>query len=93
VPVKITKNTKLNNPIKSLDDIQEEMLVKLEGTYQNGIFVAKDIANKTAQLKTKPQPETMIAVGKIDHVDDTKRTITVMGIQVHITEKTNESRE
>ena len=95
VPVKITKNTKLNNPIKSLDDIQPEMLVKLEGTYRNdSIFVAKDVAHKTAQLKANPQLEAMmVAVGKIGHVDEVRRMVTVMGIQVHITEKTNKSRE
>lgn len=88
VPVKITKNTKLNNPIKSLADIQPEMLVKLEGTYHSdGIFVAKDVANKTAQPKAKPQ--LIVAVGKIGQVDEARRMITVMGIQVHITEQTN----
>lgn len=61
VPVKITENTKLNKPIKNLDDIQPGMLVKLEGIYRNdGIFVAKDIVDETAQLKARLKLEAVI---------------------------------
>ncbi|RIK78069.1 hypothetical protein DCC62_08405 [candidate division KSB1 bacterium] len=88
VVAQITANTKLNKPIKGFDDIQAEMLVKLEGTYRDeGIFVAKDVSSKAAQLKDKPQLAQIIeAVGRIGHVDEERRTIVVMGIQVHITD-------
>lgn len=88
VVAQITENTKLNKPIKSIDDIQAEMLIKLEGTYQDrGIFVAKDVSSKTAQLKDKPQLAKIIdAVGRIGRVDEERRTLDVMGIQVHFTD-------
>lgn len=91
LPVKVMKATKLNNPIKRIDDVKPEMLIKLEGTYlSDGTFQAKDVENTTAKLKDKPQLAAMIeAVGKIGQVDEAKHMITVMGIQFHIAEKTD----
>lgn len=92
VPVKVTKDTEFDEEegIKNLDDIKPEMLIKIEGTYMNdGIFLVKEIDNKTKKLKTEPEFDRMLEVlGKVGQVDEAKRTITVMGIQFQITEET-----
>jgi len=90
VPVKVAKDAEFGNSITSLADVTPGMLIELDGTYlKDGIFLAKEIENKTKKLEAKPQLDTMIeAVGKIGHVDEAKQIITVMGIQFHITEKT-----
>jgi hypothetical protein len=90
LPVKISKTTQFNKGIKSLAEITPGMLVELEGTYlKDGVFMAKEVENKTDRLKAKPQLETIIeAIGQVGQVDEAKRIITVMGIQFHVTEKT-----
>lgn len=90
VPVKVSKHTEFDNGINNLAGISPGMLVKLEGSYLNdGVFLAKEVDNKTDRLRTKPQWEKKIkAVGKIGQVDEAKRIITVMGIQFQITEET-----
>ena len=90
VPVKITKDTELDDGIKSVKDIKPEMLVKLEGTYLNdGIFLAKEVEDKSKKLKAEPEFDMMLeVVGKVGQVDEAKRIITVMGIQFQITEET-----
>lgn len=90
VPVKVAKDTEFGNGITSLAEVTPEMLIELDGTYlKEGIFLAKEIENKTKKLKAKPQWDTMIeAAGKIGHVDEAKQIITVMGIQFYITDKT-----
>jgi hypothetical protein len=90
VPVKLTKDTEFDDGIKSVNDIKPEMLVELEGTYLNdGIFLAKEVDDKSKKRKTEPPFDTMLEiVGKVGQVDEAKRTITVMGIQFHITEET-----
>ena len=90
LPVKVSKNTQFDKGIKSLAEVKPGMLVELEGTYlKDGVFLAKEIENKTDRLKTNPQLETFVeAVGQIGQVDEAKRIITVMGIQFHVTEKT-----
>lgn len=91
VPVRVSKHTEFDNGIKSVAEVTPGMLVKLEGSYLNdGVFLAKEVEDKTHRLKTKPQLETKIeAVGKVGQVDETKRIITVMGIQFQITEQTD----
>jgi hypothetical protein len=66
------------------------MLVKIEGTYmKDGIFLAKEVDNRTKKLKAEPEFDTMLeVVGKVEQVDEAKRMITVMGIQFHVTEET-----
>jgi len=90
VPVKVSKNTQFDKGIKSLTDVTPGMLVELEGTYlKDGVFLAKEVEKNTERLKAQPQLDTMVeAVGKVEQVDEAKRMITVMGIQFHITEKT-----
>jgi len=90
VPVKITKETDFDKDITGLADITPGMLIELDGTYlKEGVFLAKEIENKTARAKAKPRRDTMVeASGKIGHVDEAKRTITVMGIQFYITKQT-----
>ena len=90
VPVKITKDTELDDGIKSVKDIKPEMLVKLEGTYLNdGIFLAKEVEDKSKKLKAESVFDMMLeVVGKVGQVDEAKRIITVMGIQFQITEET-----
>ncbi len=93
VPVRVTKDTEFDEDdgIKSLDDIKPEMLVKLEGAYlKDGIFLAKEIENRTDRLKDNPDLDTLIeVVGKVGQVDKAKRMITVMGISFHITVETD----
>ncbi|MDZ7288438.1 MAG: DUF5666 domain-containing protein [candidate division KSB1 bacterium] len=88
--VKVTKATEFNDGIKSLEDIKPEMLVKLEGTYlKDGIFLAKEVDDRTKKLKAEPEFDRMLeVVGKVEQVDEAKRMITVMGIQFHITRET-----
>jgi hypothetical protein len=90
VPVKVTKETELDDALQSLDDIKPGMLVKLEGTFTNdGVFLAKEIDDRAKKLKAEPQFDRMLeVVGKVSQVDAAKRIITVMGIQFHITEET-----
>jgi hypothetical protein len=92
VPVKVTKNTEFDEEegIKSLEDIKPEMLVKIEGTYmKDGIFLAKEVEDKTKKLKAEPEFDRMLeVVGKVGQVDEARRIITLMGIQFHITEET-----
>ena len=92
VPVQIAKDTEFDEDegIRSLDDVKPEMLVKIEGTYMNdGIFLAKEVDNRTKKLKAEPEfDRTLEVLGKVGQVDEAKRTITVMGIQFQITEET-----
>lgn len=90
VPVKVTKDTEFGIGIMSLAEITPGMLIELDGTYlQDGVFLAKEIENKTEKLKKKPKMDTMVeASGKIGRVDEANRIITVMGIQFYITDKT-----
>lgn len=90
VPVKVTKDTDFEDGITSLNDIKPEMLVKLEGTYQSdGIFLAKEIDDRSRKLRAEPQFESALElVGKIAQLDEAKGLITVMGFQFQVTEET-----
>lgn len=90
VPVRVTKDTEFEEGIESLDGVKPEMLVKLEGTYlKDGVFLAKEVVDRTKKLKSEPEFATMLElVGKVEQIDEVKHTITVMGIQFHITEET-----
>jgi hypothetical protein len=90
VPVKVTKETEFDDKLKNLEDIKPEMLLKLEGTFTNdGIFLAKEISDRSRKLKVEPDFEGMLElVGRIGQVDEAKQMITVMGIQFQITEET-----
>ncbi len=90
LPVKVTKETDFENDIKSLNDIEPEMFVELEGAYlKDGVFLAKEVENIREKHQDKVRLETKIkAVGKIGQVDESKRTITVMGIPFSIAETT-----
>ena len=90
VPVRVTEETDFDNDNTSLADLSPGMLVELDGTYlKDGVFLADEVENKTERLKAKPQLDARIeAVGKVGHVDEAKRIITVMGVEFHITEKT-----
>jgi len=90
VPVKVVKDTEFGYGITSLAEVTPGMLIELDGTYlTDGVFLAKEIENRTKKLEAKPQLDTMIeAAGKIGRIDEAKQIITVMGIQFHITEKT-----
>lgn len=90
LPVRVTKETTFDNGITSLADIKPGMLIELDGTYlKDGFFFVKEVENRTAKLKSKPHlGNTIEAVGKVGHVDEAKQVITVMGMQFHITGKT-----
>ena len=90
VPVKVTKETEFDDKLQNLEDIKPEMLLKLEGTFTNdGIFLAKEISDRSRKLKVEPDFEGMLElVGRIGQVDEAKQIITVMGIQFQITEET-----
>jgi hypothetical protein len=90
IPVKVTRETDFDKGIRSMDDIKPGMFIELEGTYlKDGVFLAKEIEDVTDRKKNRlPSERKIEAVGKVGQVDETKGTISVMGIQFYITEKT-----
>jgi hypothetical protein len=93
VPVKIQPEAEFdddNGKMKSFTDVKTNMLVQVEGTYlKDGTLLAKQIANESAKLTEKPQVKDKIkARGKVEKIDSTKRTITIMGITYQLTDGT-----
>jgi hypothetical protein len=92
MPVRVTEKTDFEKGLSSIEDIKPGMFLELEGTYlKEGVFLPKEIENITERRKGKKQSESEMkieAVGKIGHVDENKRIITIMGIPFHINENT-----
>jgi hypothetical protein len=93
LPVKIQPETEFDDDdgkMKSFTDVKTNMLVEVEGTYlKDGTLLAKQIANESAKLTEKPKAKDKIeARGKVEKIDSTKRTITLMGITFQLTDGT-----
>jgi Domain of unknown function (DUF5666) len=93
LPIKIQPETEFDDDdgkMKSFTDVKTNMLVQVEGTYlKDGTLLAKEIDNESAKLTEKPQAKDKIkARGKVEKIDSTKRTITLMGITFQLTDGT-----
>jgi hypothetical protein len=93
LPVKIQSEAEFRDKeekLKSFADLKANMLVQIEGTYlKDGTLLAKQIDNESAKLTEKPQAKDKIkARGKVEKIDSTKRTITLMGITFQLTDGT-----
>jgi hypothetical protein len=93
LPIKIQPETEFDDDdgkMKSFTDVKTNMLVQVEGTYlKDGTLLAKEIDNESAKLTKKPQAkDKMKARGKVEEIDPTKRTITLMGITFQFTDGT-----
>ena len=75
---------------KSFSDIKPGMMLEVEGVSpQNGIFMAVEIEDITAELKEEPEKRNEMEIeGKIGSVDAKKQTITISGIVFQLTEQT-----
>ena len=93
LPIKIQPETEFEDDdgkMKSFTDVKTNMLVQVEGTYlKDGTLLAKEIDNESAKLTEKPQAKDKIkARGKVEKIDSTKRTITIMGVTFQLTDGT-----
>jgi hypothetical protein len=93
LPVKIQPEAEFRDKeekLKSFADVKANMLVQVEGTYlKDGTLLAKQIDNESAKLTGKPQAKDKIkARGKVEKIDSTKRTLTLMGITFQLTDGT-----
>jgi len=90
LPIKVQPETEFEDEagkLKSLADVKANMFVQVEGTYlKDGTFLAKQIENKAAKLAEKPQLKNEIQItGKVEKIDPTKHTITLMGMTFRLT--------
>ena len=93
LPIQIQPETEFEDDdgkMMSFTDVKTNMLVQVEGTYlKDGTLLAKQIDNESAKLTEKPQKKDKIkARGKVEKIDSTKRTITIMGITYQLTDGT-----
>jgi hypothetical protein len=94
LPIKVQSQTEFDDeddePFASFADVKTNMLVQVEGTYlKDGTFLANEIENDSAKLLEKPERKDRIEVrGRVEAIDPTSRTITLMGISFQLTDKT-----
>jgi hypothetical protein len=93
LPIKIQPETEFDaddGKFKSFADMKTNILVQVEGTYlKDGTFLAKEIENESAKLAEKPQLKDEIeAIGRVENIDPTNRTITLMGITFQLNDRT-----
>ncbi|MCI0694744.1 DUF5666 domain-containing protein [candidate division KSB1 bacterium] len=96
MPIKTQENTEYKakrsivTTFNSFANLQGGMLVEVDGTYQkDGTFLALEIEDKSADLVDKPELKNEIeAVGKVEKIDEARRTVTVMGVTFHIMDNT-----
>jgi hypothetical protein len=93
LPIKIQPQTDFDDDhetFKSFADVKTNMLIQVEGTYlKDGTFLANEIENNSAKLLEKPERKDRLEVrGRVEHIDPTSRTITLMGMSFQLTERT-----
>jgi hypothetical protein len=95
VPIKVQQDTEFKDKagtLKSFADVKTNFLVQAEGTYlKDGTFLARQIENKSPEPGQPADPELMKeieVVGRIEKIDPTNRTITLMGISFQLTDRT-----
>lgn len=91
--VRATGNTAYDNPkgvFNGFEDLKAGMLVEVDGTFlQSHVLLADEIDDESEELRLEPQLRSQVAVvGKIERFDPRKRSVTVMGIEFNLTEKT-----
>jgi hypothetical protein len=91
--IKIQSQTEFDDDhgkFKSFADMKTNMLIQVEGTYlKDGTFLANQIENNSAKLLEKPERKDRLEVrGRVEHIDPTSRTITLMGMSFQLTERT-----
>jgi hypothetical protein len=86
LPIKTVTDTEFENQSGSLPggfaDLKEGMLMEVDGTYlKDGSFQAIEIEDLTQELVEDQSLRNEVeAVGKVEKIDTTRRTATVMGI-------------
>jgi hypothetical protein len=94
LPIKVQPQTEFDDEddglFASFADIKTNMLIQVEGTYlKDGTFLANEIENDSAKLREKPERKDRIeARGRVETIDPTSRTITLMGMSFQLTERT-----
>jgi predicted RNA-binding protein len=93
LPIKVQPEVEfkdVDGKLKSFADVKFNMFVQAEGTYlKDGTLLAKQIKNEAAKLVVKPHLKDEIeARGKVEKIDPTNRTITLMGITFQLTDGT-----
>lgn len=91
--VRITDNTIFDNPrgiFRGFSDLRAGKLVEVDGSFvQSRTLIADEVDDESEELVEEPElKDQVMVVGKIERLDPKKRTVTVMGIEFHITDKT-----
>ncbi|MCI0694745.1 DUF5666 domain-containing protein [candidate division KSB1 bacterium] len=93
LPVKTHNNTEYETKVgafKSFADMKPGIMVEVDGTYlKSDTMLAVEIEDVSSELIAEPGLENQVeAVGKVEKVDISNRTVTLMGITFHIINKT-----
>jgi hypothetical protein len=82
--------SKTNLTFKSFADLKAGMFLEVDGTYlKDDTFLAVEIEDVSAELAADPSLGNQVEVdGKVEKVDVSNRTVTLMGITFHIVDKT-----
>ncbi len=82
--------SKTNPTFKSFADLKPGMFLEIDGTYlKDYTFLAVEIEDISTELTADPTLENQVEVdGKVEKVDVSNRTVTLMGITFHIIDKT-----
>lgn len=73
----------------TLADLKPNMLVKAEGTFTDGVLVARKVVDQSTDLKAKPGiDQKLLLQGKVHRIDPAKRTMTVMGTTFLVSDRT-----
>lgn len=93
VPVKTHNNTEYETKVgtfKSFADMKPGLMLEVDGTYlKSDTLLAVEIEDVSSELVAEPQLENIVeARGKVEAVDNSRRTVTLMSITFHIIDKT-----
>ena len=82
--------SKTNFMFKSFADLKAGMFLEVDGTYlKDDTFMAVEIEDISSELAADPSLANQVEVdGKVERVDVSNRTVTLMGITFHIVDKT-----
>lgn len=91
--VRVNENTTFDNPkgtFRGFSDLRDGKLVEVDGSFlQSRILTADEVDDESEELIHEPRlKDQVMVVGKIERIDARKRTITVMGIEFHLTDRT-----
>jgi hypothetical protein len=91
--VRVGDNTTYDNPrggFNRFADLRTGMLIEVEGAFlQDGVLLAAEVDDESDELKGRPKLKDLIdVVGRIQRVDLRQRTVTIMGLEFRISDKT-----